>query len=128
MTLGVQLQLLPPATNLLEASNLTTVLEELERCLDVLEPVGDKVEEPGQRVVEEPCQRLVEEPGQRLVEEPCQRLVEEPGQRVVDELGQREVEKPSHGLRIRLLSLTETPVMGKIQDLSYRSATVTRFR
>ena len=93
-----------------------------------MEPVGDKVEEPGQRVVEEPCQRLVEEPGQRLVEEPCQRLVEEPGQRVVDELGQREVEKPSHGLRIRLLSLTETPVMGRIQDLSYRSATVTRFR
>ena len=44
-TLGEQLHLLPVATNLLEASNLTNVLEELERSLHL--------EEPGQRTLEE---------------------------------------------------------------------------
>ena len=38
ITLGEQLQLLPVAANLLEASNLKNVLEELERSLHLEEP------------------------------------------------------------------------------------------
>ena len=95
------------------------------------------VEEPGSRVVEEAGRSLVEEPGSRVVEESGHRegkesgqmVEEEPGCRVVEEPGQMEgeVSGQSTRSRLRLQNLTETPVRGRIQDLSYRSVTVTRF-
>ena len=166
ITLGEQLQLLPVSTNLLEASNLTNVLEELERSLHIEEPgertleqsgyreghrkAGSRVvEEAGSRVVEEAGSRVVEEAGHREGEESGHREEEEAGRRVVEEPGSRVVEEAGYiaGYRdskepgqsegkvsgqstrswIRRQSLTETPVRGRIQDLSYRSATVTRF-
>ena len=118
--MGEQLHLLPVATNLLEASNLTNVLEELERSLHL--------EEPGQRTLEESGYREGEEPGPRVMEEAGCRVVEEPGSRVVEEAGYiagyRDSKEPGQSegkvsgqstrSRIRLQSLTETPVRGWI--------------
>ena len=70
--MGEQLHLLPVATNLLEASNLTNVLEELEGSLHL--------EESGQRTLDESGYRE----GHREDEEPCPRVVELAGHRVVE--------------------------------------------
>ena len=73
------------------------------------------------------------ESGRRVVEEPGYiagyREGKEPGQREGEEPGQMEgyVSVQSTRSWIRLQSLTETPVRGRIQGLSYRSTTVTRF-
>ena len=112
ITLGEQLQLLPVATNLLEASNLTNVLEELERSLHLEKPgqrrLKDSGYREGHREGEEPGPRVVEEAGHRVVEVPDSRVVEESGyiaghregkesgHRVEEEPGCRVVEKPGY--------------------------------
>ena len=73
------------------------------------------------------------ESGHRVEKDPGRRVVEEPGYvigyREGKEPGQREGKVSGLSTRSRILfqSLTETPVRGRIQDLSYRSARVTRF-